>query len=48
MLLSIAVSGIVSCAFMFIMSLVFGIIDLGIVFGKKNPKKKLKSFAKSA
>ena len=47
MLLSLAVSGIVSCAFMFIMSLVFGIIDLGIVFGKKNPKKKLKSFAKN-
>lgn len=47
MLLNLAVSGIVSCAFMFVTMLVFGIIDLGIVFGKRNPKKRLKSIAKS-
>ena len=44
----IALAGIVGCVFMFVLSMVFGIIDLGIVFGRKNPKKALKSVAKNA
>lgn len=48
LLFSIALAGIVGCVFMFVLSMVFGIIDLGIVFGRKNPKKALKSVAKNA
>ena len=47
LLLSISVSAIVGCIFMFVLSVVFGIIDVGIVFGKKNPKKALKRLPKS-
>ena len=48
LLFSIALAGIVGCVFMFVLSMVFGMIDLGIVFGRKNPKKALKSVAKNA
>lgn len=49
LLLSISVSGIVSCVFMFVLSLVFGIIDIGIITGrKKNPKKRLSGVTEKA
>ncbi len=48
LMLSISVSALVGCVFMFLLSLVFGTIDLSIIIGKKNPKKRLKSIAKTA
>ena len=48
LLFSISLSALVGCVFMFVLALVFGIIDLGVVFGKKNPKRRLKSIAKTA
>lgn len=48
LLLSISVSAVIGCIFMFVLSLVFGIIDIGIIRRKKNPKKPLKSVAKTA
>lgn len=47
LLFSISVSAFVGCVFMFLLTLVFGVVDFGIVFGRKNPKKRLKSVAKN-
>lgn len=48
LLFSISASALVGCIFMFLLSTVFGIIDFGVIRGKKNPKKQLKSVAKNA
>lgn len=47
LLLSISVSALVGCLFMFLLFLVFGIIDIGIIFGKKNPKSRIKRLQKT-
>lgn len=47
LVVSVSVSGIVGFLFMLILSMIFGVIDFGFVFGKKSPKKMRKSIAKT-
>ena len=48
LLFSISLGAIAGCLFMLILALIFGIIDIGIILGRKNPKKRIKSVAKNA
>lgn len=47
LLLSISVSAVVGCIFMFVLSILFGIVDIGIILGKKSPKSMRKRLQKS-
>ena len=47
-LIAIAVSGACGCAFMLLLSLVFGILDISLFFKKKPRKRRAKSIAKTA
>lgn len=47
LILSISVSAIVGVIFMVVLGMVFGTIDVGIIRGKKNPKRRLNRLQKS-